>query len=73
MSFQRTIGKEVTISGISLHLGSESRLTFKPAPPDSGVVFVRTDLPGSPQIRASGSENTYGRACHGSSGGSPDR
>ncbi len=52
MSFQRTIGKEVTISGISLHLGSESRLTFKPAPPDSGVVFVRTDLPGSPQIRA---------------------
>ncbi len=52
MSFQRTIGKEVTISGISLHLGSESRLTFKPAPPDSGVVFVRTDLPGSPKIRA---------------------
>ncbi len=52
MSFQRTIGKEVTISGISLHLGSKSRLTFKPAPPDSGVVFVRTDLPGSPQIRA---------------------
>jgi UDP-3-O-[3-hydroxymyristoyl] N-acetylglucosamine deacetylase/3-hydroxyacyl-[acyl-carrier-protein] dehydratase len=52
MNFQRTIGKEVTISGISLHLGSESRLTFKPAPPDSGVVFVRTDLPGSPWIRA---------------------
>ena len=52
MNFQRTIGREVTISGISLHLGSESCLTFKPAPPDSGVVFVRTDLPGSPVIRA---------------------
>ncbi len=52
MDFQRTIGKEVTISGISLHLGSESRLILKPAPPDSGVVFIRTDLPGSPAINA---------------------
>lgn len=52
MNSQRTIGKEATISGISLHLGSESCLTFKPAPPDSGVVFVRTDLPGSPRISA---------------------
>ena len=52
MNSQRTIGKEATISGISLHLGSESWLTFKPAPPDSGVVFVRTDLPDSPRISA---------------------
>ena len=52
MNFQRTIGKDAKISGISLHLGSESCLTFKPAPPDSGVVFERTDLPGSPRIKA---------------------
>jgi UDP-3-O-[3-hydroxymyristoyl] N-acetylglucosamine deacetylase/3-hydroxyacyl-[acyl-carrier-protein] dehydratase len=52
MNFQRTIGKEVTISGVGLHLGSESRLIFKPAPSGSGVVFVRTDLPGCPRIRA---------------------
>ena len=57
MNSQRTIGEEMTISGISLHLGSESCLTFKPAPPDSGVVFVRTDLPGYPRIRA-GTDNT---------------
>ncbi len=50
MNSQRTVGKEVTISGISLHLGSESRLTFKPAAPNSGIVFVRTDLPGAPLI-----------------------
>ena len=52
MNLQRTIGKEATISGISLHLGSESRLTFKPAPPDSGVTFVRVDLPQAPRVRA---------------------
>ena len=52
MNSQRTIGKEVTISGIGLHLGIESRLTFKPAAPDSGVVFLRTDLPGTPGIKA---------------------
>ena len=52
MNSQRTIGKDARISGISLHLGSESCLTFKPAPPDSGVVFERTDLPGSPRIKA---------------------
>lgn len=52
MDSQKTIGKEVTISGISLHLGSESCLILKPAPPDSGIVFMRTDLPGSPAINA---------------------
>lgn len=59
MNSQRTIGKETTISGISLHLGSESCLTFKPAPPDSGLVFVRVDIDGSPQIRVD-TANTIG-------------
>ena len=52
MNSQRTIGKEVTIAGIGIHLGVESRLTFKPAEPNSGPVFVRTDLPDSPRIAA---------------------
>ncbi|MFC1713863.1 UDP-3-O-acyl-N-acetylglucosamine deacetylase [Candidatus Poribacteria bacterium] len=52
MNLQRTIGKEATISGISLHLGVESHLTFKPTPPDSGLVFIRTDIAGSPKVRA---------------------
>jgi len=52
MNSQRTIGKEVTIAGIGIHLGVESRLTFKPAEPNSGPVFVRTDLPDSPRITA---------------------
>jgi UDP-3-O-[3-hydroxymyristoyl] N-acetylglucosamine deacetylase/3-hydroxyacyl-[acyl-carrier-protein] dehydratase len=40
---QRTIGKEVSISGRGLFTGAETTLTFKPAPPGHGVVFVRTD------------------------------
>ena len=41
---QRTIGKEFSISGTGLHMGQDVVLTFKPAPPNSGVRFIRTDL-----------------------------
>ncbi|MBD3180649.1 UDP-3-O-[3-hydroxymyristoyl] N-acetylglucosamine deacetylase [Candidatus Poribacteria bacterium] len=51
MNSQKTIGKEVTASGISLHLGSESFLKFKPSKPDCGVVFMRVDLPDIPHIK----------------------
>jgi UDP-3-O-[3-hydroxymyristoyl] N-acetylglucosamine deacetylase/3-hydroxyacyl-[acyl-carrier-protein] dehydratase len=71
MNSQRTIGKEVTISGISLHLGLESSLTFKPAEPNFGVIFVRTDLPGSPQIKAT-IESTITGLMRQTSVGSPD-
>ncbi len=53
MNLQKTIENEVTVSGISLHLGLESRLTFKPAPPNTGVVFIRTDIANAPIIKAS--------------------
>lgn len=52
MNFQKTIENEITISGISLHLGLESSLTFKPAPPNTGVIFTRTDIANSPSIKA---------------------
>ena len=61
MNFQKTIGKEAAISGIGLHSGIESCLTFKPAPPDSGLVFMRTDLAGSPRVRADTAETIDGR------------
>jgi UDP-3-O-[3-hydroxymyristoyl] N-acetylglucosamine deacetylase len=38
--------------GIGLHSGERVRLTIKPAPPDSGIMFVRKDLDGHPSIRA---------------------
>lgn len=57
---QRTIAKEIDVSGISLHLGLDSNLKFKPAEPNKGVVFVRIDLPDSPQIKATVDNATIG-------------
>ncbi len=50
---QRTLKRQCSYKGVGIHTGSESTVTFKPAPPDSGVVFARTDLPGAPRIPAS--------------------
>jgi UDP-3-O-[3-hydroxymyristoyl] N-acetylglucosamine deacetylase/3-hydroxyacyl-[acyl-carrier-protein] dehydratase len=49
---QRTIRKPVSYSGIGLHTGNQTTITFIPAPVDHGIVFIRTDLPGSPEIPA---------------------
>ena len=52
MSAQRTIARPASVSGIGLHSGETCNVTFKPAPPDTGMRFVRTDLPGAPGITA---------------------
>lgn len=49
---QRTIGKTVSISGVGLHTGTSCTMTFKPAPENYGIKFVRTDLGDSPEIPA---------------------
>ncbi|MEM8867048.1 MAG: bifunctional UDP-3-O-[3-hydroxymyristoyl] N-acetylglucosamine deacetylase/3-hydroxyacyl-ACP dehydratase [Verrucomicrobiota bacterium] len=48
---QRTILREVSISGKSLHTGEEVHLTLKPAPENHGILFKRTDLFGKPEIK----------------------
>lgn len=48
---QRTIAREASLSGKSLHTGEEVTLTLKPADPDTGFVFRRVDLFGKPEIR----------------------
>ncbi len=50
MFLQRTIRKRVSVTGIGLHTGEQASLTFRPAPPNSGIHVVRSDLPGSPSI-----------------------
>lgn len=52
MEKQKTIGKEACFSGIGLHTGNLTTITFKPAPPDSGIVFYRVDLSDRPAIKA---------------------
>jgi UDP-3-O-[3-hydroxymyristoyl] N-acetylglucosamine deacetylase/3-hydroxyacyl-[acyl-carrier-protein] dehydratase len=53
MDKQRTIKKEVSLSGFGLHTGKKANVTFKPAEVDSGINFVRVDLSARPFIRAS--------------------
>lgn len=50
VNWQKTIGKEISFTGISLHTGSLSTVVFKPAPVNSGIKFVRIDLPDKPVI-----------------------
>lgn len=49
---QKTVAGEISLSGMGLHLGKMSTLTVKPAKPNSGYVFVRTDLEGKPHVKA---------------------
>jgi len=51
-SFQQTIAKEITCSGIGLHSGKEVNLTLKPALENHGIKFVRSDLQNQPVISA---------------------
>ena len=48
ISKQRTIQEEVSLKGVGLHTGKEVKLTFKPAPENTGYVFKRIDLEGNP-------------------------
>ncbi len=52
LELQRTISKSVSISGIGLHTGTKCSMTFKPAPENYGVRFIRVDLDGKPEIAA---------------------
>jgi len=49
---QRTINASVSCTGVGLHTGVESTITFKPAPENYGIRFARTDITGSPEIKA---------------------
>ncbi len=52
MFLQRTIRTRVEVKGIGLHTGKDATLTFCPAPANTGVYFVRSDLPGRPALKA---------------------
>lgn len=44
MRYQMTIASPVVCEGIGLHSGKPVHMRFVPAPIDTGIVFVRTDL-----------------------------
>jgi len=49
---QRTTKRKSSLTGAGLHTGNNCTMTFKPAPPDTGIRFVRIDLPGRPWVQA---------------------
>ncbi|MDX2038582.1 MAG: UDP-3-O-acyl-N-acetylglucosamine deacetylase [Isosphaeraceae bacterium] len=47
---QRTIARETSVRGVSFLSGLDVELRFLPAQADSGITWVRTDLPGRPAV-----------------------
>jgi UDP-3-O-[3-hydroxymyristoyl] N-acetylglucosamine deacetylase/3-hydroxyacyl-[acyl-carrier-protein] dehydratase len=52
LKLQKTIKTEGKLAGKGMFGGQEARVTFRPAPEDAGVVFVRTDVTGAVRIPA---------------------
>ncbi len=52
MAYQTTLNSEVSYVGVGLHSGVDVHMTLKPAQANTGIVFVRNDLPGMPQVQA---------------------
>jgi len=52
MMRQRTLKSLVSASGVGLHSGQKVRMTLRPAPADTGIVFRRVDLPSPVDIPA---------------------
>jgi UDP-3-O-[3-hydroxymyristoyl] N-acetylglucosamine deacetylase/3-hydroxyacyl-[acyl-carrier-protein] dehydratase len=49
---QRTIARDAEVRGIGYLLGSDVTVRFRPADADSGIRFVRVDLPDRPSVPA---------------------
>ena len=49
---QRTLKNVIRATGVGLHTGEKIYLTLRPAPVDTGIVFIRTDLQPAVEIPA---------------------
>jgi UDP-3-O-[3-hydroxymyristoyl] N-acetylglucosamine deacetylase/3-hydroxyacyl-[acyl-carrier-protein] dehydratase len=52
LNLQKTIKDESKLSGRGMFGGKEAKVVFRPAPVDTGVVFVRVDVPEAVRINA---------------------
>ena len=52
MRYQKTLKKSISCSGVGLHSGKEVNVSLRPAVSDTGIIFTRVDLPGSPSVKA---------------------
>jgi UDP-3-O-acyl N-acetylglucosamine deacetylase len=49
---QNTLAQSVDLTGFGFWTGKDASIQFRPAPPNNGIVFVRSDLAGNPHIPA---------------------
>ena len=49
---QQTISKAISYEGDGLHSGLPVQMRILPSEPNTGITFVRTDLPGTPSVKA---------------------
>ena len=49
---QRTLKNVIRATGVGIHSGEKVFMTLRPAPVNTGIVFRRTDLEGSPEVPA---------------------
>lgn len=52
MNNQTTIKHNVSLMGTSITGETEAKVSFCPAPPNTGIVFIRNDLPGRPKVKS---------------------
>lgn len=53
MDNQTTIKQKVSLMGTSIVGEIDAKVTFYPAPPGTGIIFIRNDLPGCPKVKCS--------------------
>ncbi len=49
---QRTLKNKVRATGVGVHSGQRVEMHIRPAAPDTGIVFSRTDMAGAPSVAA---------------------
>ncbi len=65
VGFQKTLRDRVTVSGVGVHSAAPAQLVLHPADVDSGIVFLRTGLPGGRErlLEAKRSNVTHTALC----------
>ncbi|MDB5459303.1 MAG: UDP-3-0-acyl N-acetylglucosamine deacetylase [Caulobacteraceae bacterium] len=63
LSYQHTLAGPAICAGVGLHSGQRVRLSIRPAPVGTGIVFVRTDVDGDNRVPATAEAVTQTRLC----------
>src|SRR5258708_13924464 len=64
---QRTLKNSIRATGVGLHTGKKVLMTLRPALPDTGIIFRRTDLDHAVDIKAHADnvgDTTMGTTLH---------